>query len=68
MPEQQFTIQPAPAHPPQQGGGINSGLLQGAAGAFHAKGPHVLNQEILNKLDTPLSSEELRKRQEELNK
>ncbi|KAG9078692.1 hypothetical protein FRC06_008235 [Ceratobasidium sp. 370] len=54
MSEQQFTIQPAPPHPPQEGGGMNSGLQQGPAGAFHAKGPHVPTQEILSKLDAPL--------------
>ncbi|CAE6460548.1 unnamed protein product [Rhizoctonia solani] len=64
-----FKIQPAPSHPPQEGGGLNSGLAgSGAAGAFHAKEPHVPSDEVLRTLDEPLSREELAKRQEELNK
>ncbi|KAG9104032.1 hypothetical protein FRC07_009863 [Ceratobasidium sp. 392] len=66
--DKQFTIQPAPANPPQEGGGMNPGLQGGAAAAHHAKGPHVPTQEVLSKLDAPLSKEELKKRQEELNK
>ncbi|QRV78076.1 hypothetical protein RhiJN_20901 [Ceratobasidium sp. AG-Ba] len=66
--DKQFTIQPAPSHPPQEGGGLNSGLQQGPAAIFHAKGPHIPQQDVLNKLDAPLSKEELQKRQEELNK
>ncbi|CAE7216827.1 unnamed protein product [Rhizoctonia solani] len=61
-------IQPAPSHPPQEGGGFNAGLQQGAAAAHHAKGPHIPDDKILSTLDKPLSSEELQKRQEELNK
>ncbi|KAG8785087.1 hypothetical protein FRC12_017985 [Ceratobasidium sp. 428] len=66
--EQQFTIQPANPNPPQEGGGLNPGLQGGAAGAFQAKGPHIPAQDVLSKLDAPLSKEELKKRQEELNK
>ncbi|KAF8601252.1 hypothetical protein BDV93DRAFT_524847 [Ceratobasidium sp. AG-I] len=64
-------ILPAPSNPPQEGGGLNSGLQQGPAGAFHVPGPQIPNQETLNSLGAPLvrlSKEELQKRQEELNK
>ncbi|CAE6410171.1 unnamed protein product [Rhizoctonia solani] len=64
----QFNIQPAPSHPPQEGGGLNSGFQQGAAAAHHAKGPHIPDDNTLSTLDKPLSREELQKRQEELNK
>ncbi|CAE6453687.1 unnamed protein product [Rhizoctonia solani] len=64
----QANILPAPSHPPQEGGGLNSGLQQGAAAAHHAKGPHIPGQEVLSTLDKPLSREELQKRQDELNK
>ncbi|KAJ1304975.1 hypothetical protein OPQ81_000018 [Rhizoctonia solani] len=63
----QFNIQPAPSHPPQQGGGLSSGA-QGAVEAFHAKGPHIPSEEVLQTLGGPLSREELQKRQKELNK
>ncbi|KAG6371259.1 hypothetical protein JVT61DRAFT_1845 [Boletus reticuloceps] len=51
-------------------------LVDGGAGlmdnpammAHHAREPHVLSQEMMNKLDAPLSREELKKRSEELNK
>ncbi|KAG8682438.1 hypothetical protein FRC09_016772 [Ceratobasidium sp. 395] len=66
--EQKFTIQPVDGNPPQEGGGLNPGLQGGAAGAFQAKGPHIPAQDVLSKLDAPLSKEELKKRQEELNK
>ncbi|KAG8696491.1 hypothetical protein FRC11_000700 [Ceratobasidium sp. 423] len=60
-------IQPAPAYPPQAGGGLQSGS-KGGAEAFHAKEPHIPNEDVLSTLDKPLSREELQKRQEELNK
>ncbi|KDN43037.1 hypothetical protein RSAG8_06360, partial [Rhizoctonia solani AG-8 WAC10335] len=63
----QFNIQPAPSHPPQQGGGLNSGLQGGAVAAHHAKGPHILSGDVISALDEPLSRQELQKRQEELN-
>ncbi|KAF8672504.1 hypothetical protein RHS04_07805 [Rhizoctonia solani] len=65
----EFTTQPAPSYPPQQGGGLNPGLAgSGGAAAFHATGPQIPNEEVLSTLDKPLSSEELKKREEELNK
>ncbi|CAE6435022.1 hypothetical protein RSOLAG1IB_10826 [Rhizoctonia solani AG-1 IB] len=64
-----FKTQPAPSHPPQEGGGLNPGLAgSGNVGAFHAKGPLIPSEEVLNDLGKPLSREELEKRQEELNK
>ena len=41
-------------NPPQEGGGLNSGLQQGPAGAFHVPGPHIPNQETLSSLGAPL--------------
>ncbi|KAK0495671.1 hypothetical protein EDD18DRAFT_1354178 [Armillaria luteobubalina] len=71
--ESTFSIQPHPAktndpsdlNPPTQGGGLRSDPVMGA---HHAKGPHIPKQDILNSLEQPLSREELRKRQAELNK
>jgi len=63
--EPSYSIQPAPAEPPQAGGGLQN---DGAFGAFKAKGPYVPNQEQLQNLGEPLSREELRRRAEELNK
>ncbi|KAJ3486648.1 hypothetical protein NLI96_g4112 [Meripilus lineatus] len=71
--EQQFTTQPHPAksndpkdlEAPQPGGGFTS---VPEIGALHARDPHIPSQEILNKLGPALSSEELKKRSEELNK
>ncbi|KAF8748158.1 calmodulin-like protein [Rhizoctonia solani] len=58
-----------PFYPPQQGGGLNPGLAgSGEAAAFHATGPQIPNEEVLSTLDKPLSPEELKKREEELNK
>ncbi|EIW75962.1 hypothetical protein CONPUDRAFT_111803 [Coniophora puteana RWD-64-598 SS2] len=72
--EQQFTIQPHPAKtnnpsdlvdPPQPGAGLNSNPEMQA---HHARQPHVPSQDILNSLEQPKSREELRARQEELNR
>ncbi|KAG9083683.1 hypothetical protein FS749_005839 [Ceratobasidium sp. UAMH 11750] len=64
MSDQQFTTQPAPANPPSQG----TATFQEVAGALNVPGPQILNQETINALGKPLSREELKKRQEELNK
>ncbi|KAG8934978.1 hypothetical protein FRC03_008729 [Tulasnella sp. 419] len=63
--EQKFTIQPAPAYPPQAGSGLQN--VDNMA-AHHARGPYVPHQDMLNKLDAPLSREELKKRSAQLNK
>ncbi|KAG8678547.1 hypothetical protein FRC08_017679 [Ceratobasidium sp. 394] len=64
MSGQQFTTQPAPANPPGQG----ATTFQEVAGALNVPGPQIPNQETINALGEPLSKEELKKRQEELNK
>ncbi|KAJ8579687.1 hypothetical protein M405DRAFT_835541 [Rhizopogon salebrosus TDB-379] len=72
--EQQFGILPHPAKSndpadlvggPRPGGGLSS---KPDVHAFHARDPHVPNQEILNSLEAPKSREELHRRAEELNK
>ncbi|KIO31315.1 hypothetical protein M407DRAFT_19691 [Tulasnella calospora MUT 4182] len=63
--EPTFSIQPAPAEPPQVGGGLRN---DGAFAPFKATGPQIPNPETLNSLEEPLSREELHKRAEELNK
>ncbi|KAB5591390.1 hypothetical protein CTheo_5181 [Ceratobasidium theobromae] len=63
-----FTIQPAPAHPPKEGGGLNPGLLGGPAAAFHVPGPQIPNPATLQSLGPAATREELEKREKELNK
>ncbi|TCD69294.1 hypothetical protein EIP91_008049 [Steccherinum ochraceum] len=72
--EPTYSIQPHPAksedprdlEPPQLGGGLNSNPEYGA---FHARDPHVPNQAVLNEVKQPAASrDELRARQEELNR
>ncbi|KIJ16238.1 hypothetical protein PAXINDRAFT_132885 [Paxillus involutus ATCC 200175] len=72
--EQLFSILPHPAKSnnpadlidfSQPGPGLNSNP---EFQAYRAREPHIPSQEILNKLEAPLSREELRKRAEELNK
>ncbi|KAH0828681.1 hypothetical protein J3R83DRAFT_3050 [Lanmaoa asiatica] len=49
--------------------GSGAGLASNPAVlAHHARDPHIPSQNVLNKLDAPLSREELKKRSEELNK
>ncbi|KAF8310968.1 hypothetical protein DL93DRAFT_2169357 [Clavulina sp. PMI_390] len=73
--EQQFTIQPHPAKsnnpadlaPQQPGGGLNNkaeidGLINAKGGGY------IPTTEQLKAMGEPLSREELRKRQENLNK
>ncbi|KAL0958815.1 hypothetical protein HGRIS_014134 [Hohenbuehelia grisea] len=65
-----FSIQPHPAKsndPADLKGGNSYGSGAGMQ-AHNARGPHVPNQDLLNNLEQPLSREELRKRQAELNK
>ncbi|KAG9079384.1 hypothetical protein FRC06_007761 [Ceratobasidium sp. 370] len=64
MSDQKFTTQPAPSDPPGQG----AATFREVAGALNVPGPQIPNQETLNALGQPLSQEELKKRQEELNK
>ncbi|KAG9311437.1 hypothetical protein JVU11DRAFT_8550 [Chiua virens] len=70
--DQQFNILPHPAKSNNPADLVEKGdpLLGSnpAMMAHHARGPHIPSQEVLNKLDAPLSREELRKRAEELNK
>ncbi|KAN0082579.1 hypothetical protein V8E55_008374 [Tylopilus felleus] len=71
--EQRFNILPHPAksNDPAElvGGDADAGLAGNpAVMAHHARGPYIPSQELLNKLDAPLSREELKKRSEELNK
>ncbi|KAG7440474.1 uncharacterized protein BT62DRAFT_938009 [Guyanagaster necrorhizus] len=70
--EARFSIQPHPAktNDPSDlnqpaGGGLRSDPV---VGAHHARDPHIPKQDVLNSLEQPLSREELRKRQAELNK
>ncbi|KIK96158.1 hypothetical protein PAXRUDRAFT_826244 [Paxillus rubicundulus Ve08.2h10] len=69
--EQRFSILPHPAKSNNPADLTDSGPgFNGNPGfqACRARDPHVPSQEILNKLEVPLSREELRKRAEELNK
>jgi len=60
-----FSIQPAPAEPPQAGGGLQN---DGAFAPFKATGPFIPQAEQLKNLEEPLSREELHKRAAQLNK
>ncbi|KAG8900560.1 hypothetical protein FRB99_005972 [Tulasnella sp. 403] len=62
--EPTYSIQPAPAEPPQDGGGLQN---DGSFAPFKAKQPYVPPQEQMDNLEQPLSREELRKRAAELN-
>ncbi|KAG8785088.1 hypothetical protein FRC12_017986 [Ceratobasidium sp. 428] len=64
MSDQKFTTQPAPSDPPALG----TAALQEIAGVLNVPGPQIPDQASVNALGTPLSREELKKRQEELNK
>ncbi|KAF8841534.1 hypothetical protein BDN67DRAFT_516880 [Paxillus ammoniavirescens] len=70
--EQLFSILPHPAKSNNPADLIDSsqpGLNSNPEfQAYRAREPYVPSQEILNKLEAPLSREELRKRAEELNK
>ncbi|KAF8443943.1 hypothetical protein L210DRAFT_3336388, partial [Boletus edulis BED1] len=69
--EQHLHIQPHPAksNNPTDLVDRGAGLIDNpTVMAHHAREPHVLSQEMMNKLDAPLSREELKKLSEELNK
>ncbi|EMD36289.1 hypothetical protein CERSUDRAFT_115234 [Gelatoporia subvermispora B] len=71
--EQTYSIQPHPAKtndPRDSQGGPQYGGLNADPDvqAFHARGPYVPNQELLNKVDKPLGRDELNARAAELNK
>ncbi|KAH8103406.1 hypothetical protein BXZ70DRAFT_728138 [Cristinia sonorae] len=72
--EPTYSIQPHPARsedprdlePPQLGGGLNSNPEYNA---FHAKGPYVPTQEVLNNVQGPAAGrDELSARQADLNR
>jgi len=71
--ESTFSIQPHPARTndprdlegPQLGAGLNS---KPEFQAFHARGPYIPNQDVINSLEQPASRDELRARTAELNK
>ncbi|KIJ56387.1 hypothetical protein M422DRAFT_63246 [Sphaerobolus stellatus SS14] len=73
--EQRFSIQPHPAKtndpsdlqrdPPQPGAGLNS---KPEIAAHYAHGPQILTKEAADSLGPAASPEELRRRQEELNR
>ncbi|KAF9269861.1 hypothetical protein L218DRAFT_993846 [Marasmius fiardii PR-910] len=58
-----YSIQPHP-NPTDS---TNNNFASNVA-AHHAKGPHIPSQEIRENLEKPLGRDELRARQEELNK
>ncbi|KAI0314179.1 hypothetical protein OF83DRAFT_469648, partial [Amylostereum chailletii] len=70
--EQQFTTQPHPAKsndPSDLNAPIGAGLNSNhEANVHHARDPHVPAPHIVNNLEEPLSREELRARQAELNR
>jgi len=63
--EPTYSIQPAPADPPQSGGGLQN---DGAFAPFKATGPYIPQQEQVNNVGPALTREELKKRSAELNK
>ncbi|KAF8554505.1 hypothetical protein OG21DRAFT_1508832 [Imleria badia] len=69
--EQRFNILPHPAksNNPADLVGTGADLASNpAVMAHHAREPHIPSEEVLSKLEAPLSREELKKRSEELNK
>ncbi|KAG8782611.1 hypothetical protein FRC12_020610 [Ceratobasidium sp. 428] len=64
MSDQKFTTQPAPSDPPAQ----DATALQEIAGVLNVPGPQIPDQASINALPAALTPEELKKRQEELNK
>ncbi|KAI5981548.1 hypothetical protein EDD15DRAFT_2183052 [Pisolithus albus] len=70
--EQRFNILPHPAktnNPADLDSTSRKDITENPAVlAHHARDPYIPSQDLVNKLDAPLSREELKKRSEELNR